>query len=140
MFDQYIILDLEMNPVEKRNWEARALLQREVIEIGAVRLDASYKVVDRFSLFVKPAYSRNVAAFITELTGIKTFDLARAVDFKTALEALSAWIGEIPACIYSWSDNDLVQLRRECAYKNIEMPSNMEAWVDAQPLYPALLN
>lgn len=55
MYDQHIILDFEMNPVSKKNAAARAELKREIIEIGAVKLNSKYEVVDRFSCFIKPA-------------------------------------------------------------------------------------
>ena len=40
MYDQHIILDFEMNRVSKINSQARATLKREVIEIGAVKLNS----------------------------------------------------------------------------------------------------
>ena len=47
MYDQHIILDFEMNPVSKKNKEARRGLSREIIEIGAVKLNSKYEVVDK---------------------------------------------------------------------------------------------
>lgn len=54
MKTQYIILDFEMNPVAKQNKEARSRLHREIIEIGAVKLDSNHNIVDKFSCYVKP--------------------------------------------------------------------------------------
>lgn len=52
MYDQHIILDFEMNPVSKKNATTRVELKREIIEIGAVKLNSKYEVVDTFSCFI----------------------------------------------------------------------------------------
>ena len=71
---QHIFLDFEMNPIPKENREARFVVISEIIQIGAVKLNDDYQLVDRFSLNVKPEYSP-VMPHITALTGIKQEDV-----------------------------------------------------------------
>ena len=139
MYKQHIILDFEMNPVPKKSSSVRQCLCREIVEIGAVKLNERYEEVDRFNCFVKPQHSTDVAAYITKLTGIRNSDVQQAISFEEAVVALRQWIGGDATRIYSWSACDLIQLRTECDYKGILFPDNMRRWVDFQPLYPRFM-
>lgn len=55
----YIILDIEFNG---RKFASEHPM--EVIEIGAVRLDASLQVKDEFSALIKPIYFSTLNSFI----------------------------------------------------------------------------
>ena len=43
-----------MNPIPRDFREAREIARAEIVEIGAVKLDREYRLVDRYSRFVKP--------------------------------------------------------------------------------------
>lgn len=139
MFVHHVVLDFEMNPVLGENQDVRAALCEEIIEIGAAKLDASGQVVDRFSRMIRPQYSSEISAAITSLTGICTEDVSCAETFDIVIEKFSQWIGGEKTRIYSWSENDLLQLERECGYKGIALPSNMNKWMDLQAVYPRIM-
>lgn len=139
MYDYHIILDFEMNPVSKKNVVARTGLKREIIEIGAVKLNSKYEVVDKFSCFIKPEYSSGVTDYITKLTGIRTSDVSGAINYEEALERFSNWIGNGKNRVYSWSDTDLRQIVAECVYKKVKFPENITRWMDFQLLFPRLM-
>ena len=139
MYEQHIIVDFEMNPISKENVEARNILYSEIIEIGAVKLDSHKCVVDQFSILVKPQYNEEIALFVTKLTGIDVGAVKKACGFEQALSKFSEWIGHKKTRMYSWSNTDLIQLRRECTYKNIRIPENMIRWMDFQVVYPKVM-
>lgn len=140
MYTQHIILDLEMNPVAKENKEVRRTLKREIIEIGAVKLNQKHEVVDRFRCLVKPQYNTRITSFITNLTGICTADISDAMVFEAAMYEFEKWIGYAEKTrIYSWSDSDLKQIQDECAYKAVNVPDNMKRWIDFQAVYPRIM-
>lgn len=139
MFDQHIILDLEMNPTEFTGGRKKRL-PNEIIEIGAVRLDAGFNVADTFSCFVEPEFSSCVSRDITILTGITSSDIHNAAAFEAALPLFEKWIGGGRTRIYSWSDNDLKQLRKECMYKRLAFPGNMKRWIDLQAVFPRMMD
>lgn len=139
MYDQHIILDFEMNPVLKKYAEVRKHLHREIIEIGATKVSPDGRVLDTFSCFVKPKFSSDVAEYITKLTGIKTTDIYNAVSFSEAIQSFSKWIGHGKTRIYSWSNSDLIQLKSECAFKQVPFPTNMSRWMDFQIIYPRIM-
>lgn len=93
MKTQYIILDFEMNPVAQQNKEARSRLHREIIEIGAVKLDSDHNIVDKFSCYVKPRYNAEINPFIRNLTGISTWEVCTASYFEETIAQLEEWIG-----------------------------------------------
>lgn len=140
MYTQHIIVDLEMNPVDRKFEDASLHLMREIIEIGAVKLNKKFEIVDKFDGFVNPEYNSRIVRRISRLTGIKTSDVSKAVPFKEAISSFEAWIGHNDKTrIYSWSDTDLVQVQRECLFKNTDFPKNMKRWMDFQAVYQRLM-
>lgn len=135
---QHIFLDFEMNPIPRSNTEARAVALSEIIQIGAVRLDENYQLVDRFSLNVRPELNQ-VQPNITALTGIRQADVEDAPLLKEALARFADWIGEGSVRVYSWSDTDRTQLLRECTLKELEVPRPFRRWMDFQRVYTRLL-
>jgi len=140
MYEYHVILDLEMNPVEKTNKDAFFNLRQEVIEIGAVKLDKDLNITDRFDLYVKPEYNHQIEPDITKLTGIHSSMTKNSDTFEKSLARFADWVGnEKRTRIYSWSDNDLIQIRKECAYKNVEFPSSFRRWLDFQKVFPRMM-
>ena len=70
-------MDLEFNNVPKSNAK-RLKLKNEIIEIGAVKVDNEYNVLDRFRLMVKPEYNDVVDKKIFKLTSIQNKDVREA--------------------------------------------------------------
>ncbi len=141
---QHIFLDFEMNPIPKENRQARAVVLNEIIQIGAVKLDKDYKLIDRFSLNVRPELNQ-IMPHITALTGIRQEDVDSAPVLKDALESFSAWITEGAEQqggtirIYAWSNSDWRQFSNECRLKDIEIPSCFNRWMDFQRVYTRLM-
>jgi len=105
-----VIFDLEFTAWEgsrESGW-ARSGEYREVVQIGAVKLDAaSLKEVDWFDMLVKPRVNPVLSEYFVQLTGIANQALsARAVDFITAYAAFLDFVGGI----HSWAHgrDDLV--------------------------------
>lgn len=95
---KHIVVDLEMNPVNKFFKKEREIFRTETIEIGAVVLDDNYKEIGSFMTYVKPRFNHEINHKITKLTGI-TYDLVEnAPEFETAFHMfvdfceLRAWI------------------------------------------------
>ena len=78
----YIIFDLEStcwksNPGERR--------KREIIEIGAVKLDDQFQTVDEFQQFVRPTINRHLTKFCMSLTSISQHDVKSAQPLETVI-------------------------------------------------------
>lgn len=138
---KHIFLDFEMNPIPRKNKEAREVVQSEIIEIGAVKLDENYQQIDRYSCYVRPELN-DVTRNITLLTGITNNDVKNAPLLKDALEQFLDWIGDDSVRVYSWSDSDKKQLLSECKLKGLytdKMAKPFRRWMDFQKIYTRLV-
>ena len=130
----HVVLDGEMCRVQMRS--TRFPYRHEIIQIGAVKLNDSYEIVDEFSTYVRPRYGK-VDFFIKDLTGITEQMVKQAPDIEEALQRMVQWVGEDEADFYSWSDTDYYQIRNEILCKCQEnacwdLLLNQTNWVDYQ--------
>lgn len=109
----YIILDLEATCEENDR-----TYPKEIIEIGAVKLNAALEVVDTFESFVNPSLTRTLTTFCTELTSITTADVTSAPKFSEVCSQFREWIGEDYVLI-SWGAYDRNQLEKDCRQHNL---------------------
>lgn len=126
-----IIVDFEMN----------CGMKREIIEVGAVRLNEKNQVFSEFCSYVRPRNHISKRTF--SLTGIKQSDVVKALELKEVLDDFLEWIGDDCTAIYSWSSNDLLQLEKECAEKRIEnneLRRIFSIWHDYQKEFGELLH
>ena len=128
-----IVLDLEFTPTRL----GKGALGAEIIEVGAVKVDARGNVVDEFSRMVKPLYSRGVSRITHRLTGIGNEDLTAARPLDAVLAEFAEWVGPGRVRMVTWSDADRLQLWKECAAKGI-LAGLPVRWLDIQRLYPRL--
>ena len=129
----HIVIDLEMNPVQRSLKDVRRFILDEVIEFGAVKLDENYKQISEFQSYVKPQFSE-ITKHITKLTGITNEIVADKNTFEIEFEKFFEWIGGWDMKIYSWSASDIKQLKNECSYKlpNFDVARLERQWIDIQ--------
>lgn len=138
---KHIVIDLEMNSINKENLEVRTYLKREIIEIGAVMMDEDYKIIKQLNQYIKPQYNPIVEQ-IEELTGISNEKVDESRNFNEVMEEFMNWIGDEEVTIYSWSEHDLMQMQKECAYKEVNcdrLNDLFDHWVDFQMEFGKLL-
>lgn len=138
---KHIMIDLEMNSINKENLEVRNYLKREIIEIGAVMMDENYQIIKTLNRYIKPQFNPIVEQ-IEELTGISNEKVVESKGFPEVMTEFLDWIGEDEVIMYSWSEHDLMQLRKECAYKEVNserLNDIFDHWVDFQLEFGKLL-
>ncbi len=109
---QYIIFDLEATC-----WEGNQIARdQEIIEIGAIRLDAFAKRIDTFQKFVRPIQHPSLSPYCRKLTGIGQEDVDGAREFKTVCVQFLDWIEDYEEDyrLCSWGDKDHVLLVNDC--------------------------
>lgn len=138
---RYVILDLEMNKIQKEYKEERKICNTEVIEFGAVMLDEQFKQISDFQTYVQPQYNQGIENVITQLTGITNKMVAKAPVFTEAFAQFTDWCNSFEGeCqIQSWSTNDYYQIMREVKLKEYQLSDREEAlladWKDFQKEY-----
>ena len=134
-----IFVDLEMCPLPKECAAEKEICKLETIEIGAVMLDEDGKESAFFKEYVKPAYAIEISKNIEKLTGINYSIVQGAASFREVLRRFTDWCGEMDYTIFSWSDNDLLQILQETALKNIpdtpQLGYMYHHWKDFQQEY-----
>ncbi len=106
---KYIVFDLEATC-----WKNKTDRRREIIEIGAVKVDENSKVLDEFNCFIKPVIHPMLSDFCKELTTIDQREIDSAGFFPEAISQFRRWIDideEYVLC--SWGFYDKKQLEND---------------------------
>lgn len=84
---------------------------REVVQIGAVKLDAeTLQTIGEFAALVRPRINKELSAYFEALTGITNATLqACGIDFRDAYDGFVAFAGEGPIISFGRDDRVLVQ-------------------------------
>lgn len=136
-----IIIDLEMNEVIKELHPAqRKVLKFETMEIGAVKLNSDLEEIDEFKAYIKPVYNP-IGERYTKLTGISD-DMVKDADiFENVIINFVNWCGQ-DYKIYSWSNVDRVQIKKESRLKEVSSPMldyMVDNWIDFQAQFSKIL-
>ena len=131
----YIVLDLEWNQSAYKVDEEENL-PFEIIEIGAVKLDAGANIVDSFQELIRPQVYPFLLRRTKQITGWTDKDLdQRGIYFEDAVAKFLTWCGEdYLFCV--WGGSDLTQLERNMEYYKIRIPWKYPLkYLDVQKLY-----
>ena len=113
----YIVLDLEWNqPISYQSSAYRKVGDRlifEMIQIGAVKLDADLNPGEAISIPIAPTHYIRIHPRIRRMTGLDSEKLAGAPAFREALEHFVSWCGE-DYTLLTWGIDDVSVL-----YQNI---------------------
>lgn len=133
---QYAVIDLEMCKVPRGVKKDKYQWRRETIQIGAVLLNESLEVKDKFVTYVLPQFG-SIDTYINKLTGISSKDVSKAPHMKEVLQEFVNWL-PADVKVVSWSENDKLQIRREIEAKDIHiegLDSILDNWIDCQKIF-----
>ena len=136
-----VIADLEYTSWEgsqERDW-SRPGEHREVVQIGAVRLDAGAGFAERaaFEMLVRPTVNPELSDYFMQLTGIDNAALAaRGVALEAALTDFATFAGG--ADILS-NGADVKVVTESCELTGIGNPLPEAGWVDIGPALEVFL-
>ncbi|MBQ8202898.1 MAG: exonuclease domain-containing protein [Clostridia bacterium] len=102
----YIILDME--------WDSAycpriSRFINQIIQIGAVKLNESFEIVDTFEKTVRSSFSKKVSGRFTALTGITTKDMLSGIPLENAVTLYNEWAGTDTVTM-TWSNSDLFSI------------------------------
>jgi inhibitor of KinA sporulation pathway (predicted exonuclease) len=115
----YLVIDLEATCDEHHRIPRE---ETEIIEIGAVLVDASMQVVDSWQTFVRPVIHPRLTPFCTQLTSIEQAHVDGAPRFVDAMAALGQFLAGRTPLFCSWGDYDRAQLAREALRDGVKLP------------------
>ena len=104
----YIVMDLEWNQAISQKFVKTkpVYLSGEIIEIGAVKVDEEFNIIDSYKQYVKPNFYKKMHWSVLKLTKITENDLKDGMEFYRAIENFKSWCGENPLFI-TWGPDDV---------------------------------
>lgn len=108
----YIVLDMEWNqPFATKSMVRKpVMLYGEIVQIGAVKLDESCRIIDTFKIMVTPKYYTRMHKMVSQLTSITDEQLQYGFSFSDAFRHFRRWCGEEFA-FFTWGTDDINMLR-----------------------------
>lgn len=91
----YIIMDLEWNQAisAARMIRTPVMLHGEIIQIGAIKTNDKFELIDQIKINVRPKYYKIMNSHVEKLTGITQAQLTVGETFPQAFKRFSAWCG-----------------------------------------------
>jgi len=141
----FILFDLEFNqdfPTLQNFDNNRAQYPFEIIQIGAVKINAEYKTVDTFNRYIRPTFYSGINPFITGLTGITSEHLQNQAAFPEVFAAFSKFIAGVDAILCTWGMSDITELFKNAEYHQLcnaslpRMVINLQPYVSLHFKYP----
>lgn len=133
---QFIVLDLEWNQSSRGKDGALDRLPFEIIEIGAVKLNASLQIISEFHRLIKPMVYKQMHYKIVEVTHMSMERLeSEGQRFEDVIRDFLEWCGkDYRFC--TWGTMDLTELQRNMVYHGLEIPFKKPLlYYDLQKIY-----
>lgn len=133
----YIVFDLEFNqdfsslqqfPFKTNHYPF------EIIQIGAIQLDASFHQLGTFNRYVKPYFYGQVCPFITQLTGITTPRLTSEALFPEVYRCFLEFVGDEETIFCIWGMSDIKELFKNAFYHQLPTKQLPHHFINIQPL------
>lgn len=124
----YTILDLEWDSVF---YPPKNRYINQILQIGAVKLNNNFKVIDTFERTVRSSITDKVSDRFSKLTGIITADMLSGVPLSMAVLEYNAWIDEDTVTM-TWSNSDLYTVMENERSLINGIKFNIDYYVDLQ--------
>lgn len=124
----YIILDME--------WDGAycpriSRFINQIIQIGAVKLNENFEIVDTFEKTVCSSFSKKVSGRFTALTGITTQDMRAGIPLEKAVTMYNEWAGADTVTM-TWSNSDLFSIMENEKHLMKGVKFHIEKYLDLQ--------
>lgn len=136
----YIVLDLEWNQSAYGKNRKLKALPFEIIEIGAVKLNNEFQIMDRFQSIVRPVIYPQMHYISQEITGFTTSELKSGDKFPKVFERFIKWCGKETFRFCTWGPLDLTELQRNMKYYRIPLFSPPVFFYDIQEIFSLFIS
>ncbi|MDU4935422.1 MAG: 3'-5' exonuclease [Peptostreptococcaceae bacterium] len=132
---EYIVFDLEFNQGFDKTLNKTVSNERcpfEIIQIGAIKLDSNFNMIDTFNAYVKPEIYKDIHPFIQKMTGITKSDVKDASNFTQVYKEFKKFISSKKSVLCVWGTSDLKELYRNVNYYNLPSKTLPKSYINIQ--------
>ncbi|MGL5327764.1 MAG: exonuclease domain-containing protein [Peptostreptococcaceae bacterium] len=132
---EYIVFDLEFNQGFDRTLNKTVSNDKcpfEIIQLGAIKLDSNFNIIDTFNAYVKPEIYKNIHPFIQKMTSITKDDVKDAPTFPKVFKEFKKFISSKKTVLCVWGTGDLKELYRNITYYNLPSKSLPKSYINIQ--------
>ena len=101
------------------------------MQIGAVKLDQNFNIVDIFDVTINSSVCKRVSRRFTELTGITKEMMLDGIPLSEAVEQYNEWLGANTVTI-TWSNSDLYTIAENEKYLLKNLRFRIDKYLDLQ--------
>lgn len=117
----YIVFDLEWNQGTAETTVKG--MPFEIVEIGAVKLNSKYEIIDTFQILIKPKVYTVLNYEIHKVVPIEMKEIReKGVSFQKAAKQFFDWIGDKEYRFCTWGSMDLTELQRNLKHFKVDVP------------------
>ena len=128
----YIVFDLEFNQAYRCT--TNKLVKQEIIEIGAVKVDKNFNIIDEFSYYINPKIYKIMNPFVQDKTAISMDKLKNnGLPFIQVIKDFMDW-KEKDDILCTWGIDYIRELKNNCLYYNLDIEW-INKFTDIQRLY-----
>ncbi|WP_294351737.1 3'-5' exonuclease [uncultured Clostridium sp.] len=129
----YIIFDLEFNQNHPDNKDvATPNLIFEIIQIGALKINSNFEVIDNFNKLVKPTVYSTIHPYVEKLTNITIDKVAFCDKFPYIFQEFVSFLGDEDYTLVVWGSEDLRELLRNINFHNLDNLKVKLNYIDIQ--------
>lgn len=141
----YIVFDLEFNQAFNFKTGAKTYLNPkcpfEIIQIGAVKLNSDFEIVETFNGLIKPTIYKRIHPFVEKITGFDMSTFKDADDFLTTYERFIAFMGSREENVLcTWGIDDIKSLFRNILFYKIDPETISHNCLNVQKYATTYLN
>lgn len=140
---EYIVFDLEFNQGFDKEYNKTVSNEKcpfEILQIGAVKLDSNFNIIDTFNSFVKPQIYTDIHPFVGKMTHI-TFDKVKdAPTFPTVFKEFKKFMSSKSSIMCVWGSGDLKELYRNIYYYSLPTKSIPKLYINVQQYASSFFN
>lgn len=134
----YIVLDLEFNQPFHFKTGFQTTLHPdcpfEIIQIGAVKLNKEFAVLDKFNILIKPVIYPRIHPYVEKITNLTYEQLKNGTKFTKAYHSFIKFIGKEDAIFCTWGNDDIKSLFKNILFYNLDATKICNQFINVQKL------
>lgn len=125
----YIIFDLEFN--QSSEDKEHRVLNFEIIQIGAIKMDEHFNIIDKFNKLVKPSVNLQLHPYVKSLVNIDEVNLNNSKKFPEVFNEFLEFLDDNSIFVV-WGKDDIKVLLNNANFHNLQCELLPKMYIDIQ--------